>query len=111
MFNLEGKKAFISGASRGLGKQFANALAGAGADIAITSRTLDSLDGTCNEVQALGKKCIPLKMDVLEEQSIIEAAQKAENELGPIDILINNAGCNIRTVSYTHLTLPTILLV
>ena len=96
MFNLEGKKAFISGASRGLGKQFANALAKAGADIAITSRTLESLDGTCNEIQALGKKCIPLKMDVLEEQSIIEAAQKAETELGPIDILINNAGCNIR---------------
>ena len=61
MFNLEGKKAFISGASRGLGKQFANALAKAGADIAITSRTLESLDGTCNEIRAIGKKCIPLK--------------------------------------------------
>ena len=96
MFNLVGKNALISGASRGLGKQFANALAKAGANVAITSRTLESLDHTCHEIQSIGKKCIPLRMDVLEEQSIVDAAGKAESELGSIDILINNAGCNIR---------------
>ena len=96
MFNLEGKNAFISGASRGLGRQFANALAKAGANVVITSRTLESLESTKQEIEAIGRKCINIKMEVLEEESIIKAVKKAETELGPISILINNAGCNIR---------------
>lgn len=96
MFNLEGKNAFISGASRGLGRQFANALAKAGANVVITSRTLESLESTKQEIEAIGRKCINIKMEVLEEKSIIKAVKKAETELGPISILINNAGCNIR---------------
>ena len=96
MFNLEGKNAFISGASRGLGRQFANALAKAGANVVITSRTLESLETTKQEIEAIGRKCINIKMEVLEEDSIINAVKKAEAELGPINILINNAGCNIR---------------
>ena len=96
MFSIEGKKAFVSGASRGLGRQFANALAKAGADVAITSRTLSSLEGTSNEIESTGSKCVPLEMDVLNLESIRTAANKAEQKLGGIDILINNAGCNIR---------------
>jgi NAD(P)-dependent dehydrogenase (short-subunit alcohol dehydrogenase family) len=96
MFSIEGKKAFVSGASRGLGRQFANALAKAGADVAITSRTLSSLEGTREELEAEGSKCVPLEMNVLNLESIQTAAKKAELELGKIDILINNAGCNIR---------------
>ena len=96
MFNLEGKNAFISGASRGLGRQFANALAKAGANVVITSRTLESLETTKQEIEAIGRKCINIEMEVLEEDSIINAVKKAETELGPINILINNAGCNIR---------------
>ncbi|NCG26437.1 MAG: glucose 1-dehydrogenase [Verrucomicrobiales bacterium] len=96
MFSIEGKKAFVSGASRGLGRQFANALAKAGADVAITSRTLSSLEGTSKEIEGTGTKCVPLEMDVLDLESIQSAAARAEQELGKIDILINNAGCNIR---------------
>lgn len=96
MFSLEGKNAFISGASRGLGRQFANALAKAGANVVITSRTLESLESTKQEIEAIGRKCINIKMEVLEEESITKAVKKAETELGPISILINNAGCNIR---------------
>ena len=96
MFSIEGKKAFVSGASRGLGRQFANALAMAGADVAITSRTLSSLEGTREELESNGSKCVPLEMDVLDLKSIQSAATRAEQELGEIDILINNAGCNIR---------------
>ena len=96
MFNLEGKNAFVSGASRGLGRQFANALAKAGANIVITSRTLDSLETTKQEIEALGRKCIEIEMEVLKEDSIVNAVKRAEAELGPISILINNAGCNIR---------------
>ncbi|MDC0201603.1 glucose 1-dehydrogenase [Verrucomicrobia bacterium] len=96
MFSIEGKKAFVSGASRGLGRQFANALAMAGADVAITSRTLSSLEETREELESNGSKCVPLEMDVLDLKSIQSAATRAEQELGEIDILINNAGCNIR---------------
>ena len=84
MFNLEGKNAFISGASRGLGRQFANALAKAGANVVITSRTLESLETTKQEIEAIGRKCINIEMEVLEEDSIINAVKKAETELGPI---------------------------
>ncbi len=96
MFNLEGKNAFVSGASRGLGRQFANALAKAGANIVITSRTLESLETTKQEIEALGRKCIEIEMEVLKEDSIVNAVNRAEAELGPISILVNNAGCNIR---------------
>ena len=96
MFNLEGKNAFVSGASRGLGRQFANALAKAGANIVITSRTLGSLETTKQEIEALGRKCIEIEMEVLKEDSIVNAVKRAEAELGPISILVNNAGCNIR---------------
>ena len=91
MFNLEGKNAFVSGASRGLGRQFANALAKAGANIVITSRTLESLETTKQEIEALGRKCIEIEMEVLKEDSIVNAVKRAEAELGPISILVNNA--------------------
>lgn len=96
LFNLTGKTAFISGTSRGLGKGFALALARAGADIAGTSRTLDSLTDTKNEIEALGRRFLPLEMDVREQSSITGAADAAITHFGTIDILVNNAGCNIR---------------
>ena len=98
MFSIEGKKAFVSGASRGLGRQFANALANAGADVAVTSRTLSSLEGTNKEIETAGSKCVSLEMNVLNLESIQDAVNKAEQELGEIDILINNVWnwCDIR---------------
>lgn len=96
MPDLTGKVAFVSGASRGLGLQFSRALAKAGADLVVTSRTLDSLNGTVTEIAALGRKCFPVALDVREEASIHAAVASAIGEFGKIDILINNAGCNIR---------------
>ena len=81
MFNLEGKNAFISGASRGLGRQFANALAKAGANVVITSRTLESLETTKQEIEAIGRKCINIEMEVLEEDSIINAVKRQRQNL------------------------------
>jgi NAD(P)-dependent dehydrogenase (short-subunit alcohol dehydrogenase family) len=96
LFDLTGKVAFISGTSRGLGKGFALALARAGADIAGTSRTLESLADTQIEIESLGQKFLPLVMDVREQSSIEAAASAAKAHFGKIDILVNNAGCNIR---------------
>jgi NAD(P)-dependent dehydrogenase (short-subunit alcohol dehydrogenase family) len=96
LFDLSGKAALITGASRGLGLTFARALARAGADVAITSRTLASLEGPRAEIEALGRRAVPVALDVREEQSIRAGVETALAALGKIDILVNNAGCNIR---------------
>jgi NAD(P)-dependent dehydrogenase (short-subunit alcohol dehydrogenase family) len=94
-FDLTGKTALITGASRGLGQQFARALAGAGADLAITSRTLASLKPFAEEIRALGRvACVELNLR--DQASIETAVASAHQELGQLDILVNNAGCNIR---------------
>ena len=95
-FDLSGKTALVTGASRGLGLTFARALARAGADVAITSRTRDSLAGSVAEIEAVGRRAVALELDVREEASIRSAVGAAHAALGQIDILVNNAGCNIR---------------
>ncbi|HEU5080966.1 MAG TPA: glucose 1-dehydrogenase [Opitutaceae bacterium] len=96
VFDLAGKTALVTGASRGLGRSFALALARAGAHVAITSRTLASLDQTRAEIEKFGVKAVPVELDVRDPQSIAAAVQRAHDSLGRLDILVNNAGCNIR---------------
>ncbi len=96
LFDLTGKTALITGASRGLGQQFARALAGAGADLAITSRTLASLEPFAIEMRALGHRVVCVELDLRNQASIESAVAEAIGGLGHLDILVNNAGCNIR---------------
>ena len=96
LFDLTGQAALITGGSRGLGEGFARVLAGAGADVAITSRSLASLEPTRRAVEALGRRCVTLELDVRDYDSIQQAVEEANRQLGKIDILVNNAGCNIR---------------
>lgn len=96
LFDLTGKIALITGASRGLGRHFALTLARAGADVIITSRTLASLDSLTQEITALGRRVLPVALDVRDHASIESAVAEAHAHFGRIDILINNAGCNIR---------------
>jgi NAD(P)-dependent dehydrogenase (short-subunit alcohol dehydrogenase family) len=96
LFDLSGKAALVTGASRGLGRTFANALARAGADVAVTSRDAAHVRETCAEIEALGRRAVPLALDVRDESSIRRAVDEAHEALGKIDILINNAGCNVR---------------
>ena len=95
-FDLTGKTALVTGASRGLGRHFALALAGAGADVAVTSRTLAALDDTVRAVTALGRRAVPVALDVREHASIQAAVAAVAAAYERIDILVNNAGCNIR---------------
>ncbi|HUF62832.1 MAG TPA: glucose 1-dehydrogenase [Verrucomicrobiales bacterium] len=95
-FDLSGKVAFVSGASRGLGEQFAQALARAGADLVITSRSTASAEPVRASIEALGRRCLIAPLDVREQNSIVEAVQSAVDAFAKIDILINNAGCNVR---------------
>jgi NAD(P)-dependent dehydrogenase (short-subunit alcohol dehydrogenase family) len=95
-FDLTGKAAIVTGASRGLGQTFARALARAGADLVITSRTLDSLRAFQQEVESMGRRAVPLELDVRDEASIRRMVSDAAKAFGRIDILVNNAGCNVR---------------
>jgi NAD(P)-dependent dehydrogenase (short-subunit alcohol dehydrogenase family) len=96
VFNLSGKAAIITGASRGLGQYFGRALARAGADLVITSRNLASLESFREEIEGLGRRAVPLELDVKSYESIQRMAEAAEAAYGKIDVLINNAGCNVR---------------
>ena len=95
-FDLSGKVAIVTGASRGLGQYFGRALARAGADLVITSRQKDDLDAFKGEIEGLGRRAYPLALDVQEYDSIQEMADAALAHYGKIDILVNNAGCNRR---------------
>ena len=86
---LAGRVALVTGTSRGIGKALAEALAGAGAAVACTARSLDDARATA---AVIGGKARGLKLDVTRRDEILGAVRDAERELGPIDILFNNAG-------------------
>ena len=97
LFDLSGKVAIVTGASRGLGQYFGRALATAGADLVITSRDASRLAAFRDEIQSLGRKALPIRLDVLNETDINDMVRAAVAEYGKIDILVNNAGLNIRS--------------
>jgi gluconate 5-dehydrogenase len=94
--DLTRRVALVTGASRGLGQTFGRALARAGADLVITSRTRESLAEFAAEIESLGRRVVPLALDVRDVESIQRMAAAAIDATGKIDILVNNAGCNIR---------------
>ena len=98
LFDLTGRRALVTGVSRGLGLQMARALARAGADLVITARKLDSLADSRRELEAFGHDVMPLALDVRVEDSI-RAAFDAATAAGPLDVLVANAGCNVRKPS------------
>lgn len=92
LFDLTGKYALVVGASSGLGRQFAKALARQGATVAIAARRVNKLEETKAQVEELGAKCIAVSCDVCNEESIIKCVETVMAEFGRIDILCNNAG-------------------
>ncbi len=92
--NLSGKNILITGTTSGLGRHFALTLAGAGARVAITGRRVDRLQDLCAEITGKGGYAFPIALDVQDVQSIKTAVETCEREMGPLDILINNAGVN-----------------
>ena len=98
-FDLSGKVAIVTGTSRGLGQYFAKALAKAGADLVITSRKFSRLTEFKQEIESLGRKALPVELDVLSQSNIENMIRVTIKEYGKIDILVNNAGLNIRKPS------------
>jgi NAD(P)-dependent dehydrogenase (short-subunit alcohol dehydrogenase family) len=97
-FKLNGRRALITGGGKGLGKVMAGALAQAGADVAISARTLSDCEAVAAQIiDATGRKAVPVAADVTKTADVERMIVEAERAIGgPIDILINNAGVNIR---------------
>jgi NAD(P)-dependent dehydrogenase (short-subunit alcohol dehydrogenase family) len=94
-FSVNGEIALVTGASRGLGAGITRALARAGADVAITARDERSLEETAGSIEAHGHRVLALPLELTKLESIQAAVEHVEGELGPISILVNNAGINI----------------
>jgi NAD(P)-dependent dehydrogenase (short-subunit alcohol dehydrogenase family) len=91
-FSLAGRRAIVTGASRGIGAAVAVGLARFGADVAICARELAALDGCRQQIEATGRKAVPFALDVRRAGAIEPAIEQAATALGGLDILINNAG-------------------
>ncbi|PLS16298.1 2-deoxy-D-gluconate 3-dehydrogenase [Bacillus sp. M6-12] len=96
-FRLDGKTAVVTGAGRGIGKAIAVGLAEAGADVAIMSRTESDLQETAAMIEAAGRKAYIRALDVTQREQIQQAVAAIMDEFKEINILVNNAGMNIRS--------------
>ncbi|MFI5058422.1 MAG: SDR family NAD(P)-dependent oxidoreductase [Candidatus Acidiferrales bacterium] len=91
-FDLNGQVALVTGAARGLGRAISLALAHAGADVALGLRDVNTGSGLAREIEKMGRKTLPLQMDVLHLDQISRAVEDAVKHFGRLDILVNNAG-------------------
>jgi len=97
LFSLDGRRALITGGAKGLGRVISHALAEAGADVAIASRTLADCQNAAEEIaRSTGRRTAAFALDVTDRDEVQNLRSAVENKLGPIDILINNAGINVR---------------
>src|SRR5579872_5879315 len=102
-FSLAGKRALVTGASRGLGLHFARVLAEAGADVALMARDGAVLDDAAAAItQATGRRAIGIVGDVTVAASVRATFDRVESTLGPLDILVNNAGIAVSKPLLEH---------
>ncbi len=95
LFDLTGKVALVTGASSGLGVEFAKALANQGANIALVARREEKLKEVQKEIEELGVTCHYYVCDVMQTEQIKNAVEQVEKDFGRIDILVNNAGLGL----------------
>ena len=91
-FDLADQVALVTGASSGIGRHLAELLATAGAKVALAARRIDRLAEAAREIEAAGGQCLPIACDVTRSDSVAAAVAVAENTLGALTILVNNAG-------------------
>ncbi|MBV8563846.1 MAG: SDR family oxidoreductase [Methylobacteriaceae bacterium] len=99
VFRLDGKRALVTGGSRGLGRSMALALAEVGADVIITGRTASTLDATAAEIRSRGRTAWAIEADMGVPSECEAACKRALDDMGPIDILINNVGNRVENVA------------
>jgi NAD(P)-dependent dehydrogenase (short-subunit alcohol dehydrogenase family) len=91
-FDLSGQVALVTGAARGIGRTIACALANAGADVALGLRDINTSSELVAEIEAMGRRCLPLQLDVTNLEQIDAAIDRVVSHFGKLDILVNNAG-------------------
>jgi NAD(P)-dependent dehydrogenase (short-subunit alcohol dehydrogenase family) len=91
-FDLNGQVALVTGAARGLGNAISLALAHAGADVALGLRDVNTGGELCSQIEATGRRALPLQMDVTRLDQVRSAVEKTVEHFGRLDILVNNAG-------------------
>jgi len=96
LFDITGRKALVTGAGRGIGRVLALALAEAGCDLSILVRNIKDAEPVVKEIQLLGRTCIAVQADVRKKGQVDRAFAKAVDELGRLDICVNNAGISIQ---------------
>ncbi len=101
-FDVRGKRAIVTGASSGLGRQFALTLAGEGARVALVARRTDRLEALAGKIAAVGGEAVPVGMDVSDARSVREGVDRCADALGGIDVLVNNAGVVIHKPLLEH---------
>src|SRR5206468_8716367 len=106
-FRLTGKRLFITGGSRGLGREMALACADAGADVILVGRDLPSLEQTAEEIRGFGRQSFAIQGDVSLPERCEEICQQALEQFGPIDIVINNAGGRRQNIPTHEMPLQT----
>lgn len=97
MFDLTGRVAVVSGASSGIGVQFAEALAEQGADLVLLARRKEKLEEVAEKIREMGRECLTIKCDVTETDQIKDAVKQTIDRYGKVDILVNNAGAGGQT--------------
>jgi NAD(P)-dependent dehydrogenase (short-subunit alcohol dehydrogenase family) len=101
-FDLTGEVALVTGASSGIGRHLAELLAAAGAKVGLAARRLDLLADAARDIAAAGGESLPISLDVTQSDSVVAAVAKAESELGPLTILVNNAGVVVSKPLFEH---------
>jgi NAD(P)-dependent dehydrogenase (short-subunit alcohol dehydrogenase family) len=101
-FSVAGEVALVTGASSGIGRRFAEVLAAAGAKVALAARRTDRLAELARAIEGDGGQCLPLACDVTRRSEIVAAIAAAEERLGPLSILVNNAGVVVSKPLFEH---------
>jgi gluconate 5-dehydrogenase len=104
-FRLDGKRAFITGGSRGLGRAMALAIAEAGADVVLAARDRESLDRAAEEIRRAGRQAWTVQGDMGKPDACIAACRQVLDQHGPVDILVNNVGGRRQNVPTEEMTL------
>jgi NAD(P)-dependent dehydrogenase (short-subunit alcohol dehydrogenase family) len=97
LFDLTGQVALVTGASSGLGRNFALTLARRGAKVALCARNTDKLGALADEIAGFDGRAVPIRLDVTDSASIREGVARAATELGAITVLVNNSGVAVTT--------------
>ena len=101
-FSITDQVALVTGASSGIGLHLAEVLAAAGAKVALAARRADRLEAACGAIRERGGICLPVALDVTSRDSIVAALDAAEAALGPLSVLVNNAGVVVSKPFFDH---------